>query len=219
MVHHGTVTVAEGTPPVRARSPRAVRPTPEQLDAAILDTAAEVFARHGFAGTSVQQVADAVGYSKTGLLRRFPSKQALYDGVLAHVAACVDDIVATLVAPGAAVADPRTDVLRTVTAAAFDHPGVVVLVLEALRPGTDLPGTEHVDTLAHRLVDQLTVATADPRERLRVLLALQLVATAAALGLDPAHPVPELSAQQVHDVALQAAADVLGGPRGADPAS
>ena len=101
--------------------------------------------------------------------------------------------------------------LRAVTAAAFEHPGVVVLVLEALRPGTDLPGTEHVDAMAHRLVDQLTVRIDDPRERLRVLLALQMVATAAALGLDPAQPVPELSVPQVHDVALHAAAAVLAG--------
>jgi hypothetical protein len=40
-----------------------VRQTSEQIDRAILDTAAHMFASHGYAGTSVQQVADAVGYS------------------------------------------------------------------------------------------------------------------------------------------------------------
>ncbi|MFC3690438.1 TetR/AcrR family transcriptional regulator [Aquipuribacter hungaricus] len=210
------MTVADGIPAVRGRSPRAVRPSPEQLDAAILDAAAEVFARHGFAGTSVQQVADTVGYSKTGLLRRFPSKQALYDGVLGHVSACVEGI---LDGPGAGqglgdgdLAPPRTRaaVLRAVTAAAFQNPGTVVLVLEALRPGSDLPGTDQVEQTTLRLAGQLTAGIDDPQDRLRALLALQLVATAATLALDPGAHVPELSVSQVHDVALQAAGDVVG---------
>ena len=47
--------------------------------------AAGLFARHGFAHTSVQQVADAVGYSKPGLLHRFGSKDALFQAALAEV--------------------------------------------------------------------------------------------------------------------------------------
>lgn len=212
------MTVADGVPAVRGRSPRAVRPSPEQLDAAILDAAAEVFARHGFAGTSVQQVADTVGYSKTGLLRRFPSKQALYDGVLGHVSACVEGILdAPVSGQGLGAGDgelapppTRAAVLRAVTAAAFENPGTVVLVLEALRPGSDLPGTDQVEQTTLRLAGQLTAGIDDPQDRLRALLALQLVATAATLALDPGVHVPELSVSQVHDVALQAAGDVVG---------
>jgi len=43
----------------------------------IVDRAAELLARHGPAYTSLQAVADAVGVSKTTLLRRFPAKAAL----------------------------------------------------------------------------------------------------------------------------------------------
>ena len=43
----------------------------------ILDRAAALFARQGFAKTSVQDVADAVGLSKAGLLHHYPSKDAL----------------------------------------------------------------------------------------------------------------------------------------------
>ena len=210
MVHSTTVTVANGTQPVRARGPRAVRPSPEQLDAAILDTAAEVFARHGFAGTSVQQVADAVGYSKTGLLRRFPSKQALYDGVVDHVAACVDEIARE---PGAAdLVARRSEVLRAVTDVAFANPGTVLLVLEALRQGTDLPGPERLDRLAQGLLTRLTAGVDDPRDALRAVLALQLVANAALLTIEPGLPALQLSASQVHDVALELAGGVLGEP-------
>lgn len=58
------------------------RPTRSELNAEIIDRAAGLFAKHGFAHTALQQIADAVGYSKAGLLHHFPSKQALYDAAL-----------------------------------------------------------------------------------------------------------------------------------------
>ncbi|WP_216330124.1 TetR/AcrR family transcriptional regulator [Rhizobium sp. X9] len=59
-----------------------LRPTKSQIEAEIIDCAAGLFAKHGFSHTSVQQIADTVGYSKTGLLHHFPSKQAIYDAVV-----------------------------------------------------------------------------------------------------------------------------------------
>jgi AcrR family transcriptional regulator len=50
----------------------------QQVDQGILDRAAALFAQHGFAHTSLQSLADAVGLSKAGLLHHFPSKEALY---------------------------------------------------------------------------------------------------------------------------------------------
>src|SRR3954453_1614531 len=58
------------------------RPTKQQIDDEILETPASLFARHGFRETSVQRIADAVGYSKTGLLHRYPSKEALQAAVI-----------------------------------------------------------------------------------------------------------------------------------------
>ncbi|MGS0893947.1 TetR/AcrR family transcriptional regulator [Burkholderia stagnalis] len=59
------------------------KPTKAQIDTEIVDRAAGLFARHGFAHTSLQQIADAVSYTKAGLLYYYPSKQAVYDAVLA----------------------------------------------------------------------------------------------------------------------------------------
>ncbi|MBK6413440.1 TetR/AcrR family transcriptional regulator [Sphingopyxis sp.] len=58
------------------------RQTKAEIDAEILDCAAGIFARHGFSRTSIQQIADALGYSKAGLLHHYPSKKALHDAVL-----------------------------------------------------------------------------------------------------------------------------------------
>ncbi|QKW07585.1 TetR/AcrR family transcriptional regulator [Streptomyces sp. NA04227] len=53
------------------------RPTSAELDAEIVETAARLFTERGYHGTSVQEIANRVGYSKTGLLHRFPSKEHL----------------------------------------------------------------------------------------------------------------------------------------------
>ncbi|MDX3660014.1 helix-turn-helix domain containing protein [Streptomyces sp. ID05-26A] len=67
------------------------KPTKAQIDAEILDRSAALFARHGFANTSLQQIADAVGYTKAGLLHHFPNKDALYRAV---VQSCRDQVAA-----------------------------------------------------------------------------------------------------------------------------
>ena len=57
---------------------QAVEPIPQQ----ILAEATRLFARHGFAGTSLQAIADGVGISKPTLVYHYGSKERLYDAVL-----------------------------------------------------------------------------------------------------------------------------------------
>lgn len=55
-----------------------------------------MFARHGFAHASVQQIADASGHTKPGLLYYYPSKEALFEAVLDALKAQTDKRVAKL---------------------------------------------------------------------------------------------------------------------------
>jgi AcrR family transcriptional regulator len=48
----------------------------------ILRTALDVIARNGYRGTSVRELADAVGLSQAGLLHYFSSKEELFEEVL-----------------------------------------------------------------------------------------------------------------------------------------
>lgn len=107
------------------------RPTKEQIDEEILDCAATLFARHGFRETSVQRIADAVGYSKTGLLHRYPSKESLQDAVVRR---CIAEMRGVAAEVAGLPAGPRRDRAAIITMArnAMARPGFVALLLSSL---------------------------------------------------------------------------------------
>lgn len=178
---------------------RALRPTAEQVDRAIVDAAAAIFASHGYAGTSIQQIADAVGYSKTGLLHRFPSKQALLDAVIARVRDVSEQAMTDAAVVPAGPDRPRA-VIGLITDRTLDNPGIVRFMVESFRPGSAHPGSDEVRELAVRLVGLLDQPLADATQRVRVLLALQLVVNAASLepSFDVAMPREDLRALVVN---------------------
>ena len=174
------------------------RLTREQIDEEIVDAAAALFARYG-ADTSLQRIADAVGYSKTGLLHRFPTKEALQDAVAARwtqalraVAAGVRDLP---VGP-----DRDRAVLAAVVDLALRRPGIVALVVTALMNDT---GALPVD--ADVLFEAFgTDRTADPARSLRIgtaIAGLAVVSVAATRQAEPA---------AIRDPLIDAAFDALG---------
>jgi AcrR family transcriptional regulator len=130
---------------------RAVRPSSEEIDERILDVAAGVFARVGYGQASVQRIADETGYSKTGLLHRFGSKEQLRDAArersLEAIGAAINP--ARTLAPG-----PARD--RVVVTALVDlgmrRPGFFALLQSA---GTEprTADTEWVHHEARELLD------------------------------------------------------------------
>jgi AcrR family transcriptional regulator len=107
------------------------RPTKQEIDDEIVDRAAALFARHGFKETSVQRIADAVGYSKTGLLHRFPTKEALQDAVLqrftAEVKQIADEVRHLPTSP-----DRDRQALGLLADLAIRRPGFIALVLSVI---------------------------------------------------------------------------------------
>ena len=65
---------------------RQVKSRPETLvrRVEILDAAIEIFGNRGFAGGSLQEIADRVGMTHAGVLHHFGSKEQLLIEVLAH---------------------------------------------------------------------------------------------------------------------------------------
>ena len=155
-----------------------MRQTAADIDYAILDVAAGIFAIHGYSHTSVQQVADAVGYSKPGLLHRFGSKEALYRLVLSEVSRTADDIAGVAIAR-ANDPDQALAVLELVTRRALARPGMMRMMLRAFGPAVDDPFSATVRSAGTKLLDALDHPLSTAVERLRVLLALELISTAA----------------------------------------
>ena len=147
----------------------------QQMDVGILDRAAALFARRGFAKTSVQDVADAVGLSKAGLLHHFPSKEALHEAVLASSTGLGQQVVEQVqhLPPGAA-RDHRA--IEALVDLALAHPGMVALLLAPLTQGDDdcaVPAAAGAAALQAFGVDP---ATDDPERVVRVVGALAALA-------------------------------------------
>jgi len=74
-------------------------PTPEPAAeglssrAKILDTAEALFARRGFAGVGLREVAEKVGLGKSSLFHHFPTKLSLYVAVLERILSRIDQRV------------------------------------------------------------------------------------------------------------------------------
>jgi AcrR family transcriptional regulator len=129
----------------------------------ILDRAEELFARRGFAGIGLAEVAEQVGLSKSSLFHHFSSKAQLYAAVMARI---LDRIEAELMRSLADGGGPFRrlerwlDVVIDVLAA---HPNYARLLLRSLFEDDELTGVlpeeqavnatlERIVGAAHRLL-------------------------------------------------------------------
>lgn len=55
-----------------------------RIRAEVIEKATEAFAERGYTGTSMREIATAIGMTQQGLSHHFPSKSALLEAVLAH---------------------------------------------------------------------------------------------------------------------------------------
>jgi AcrR family transcriptional regulator len=154
-----------------------VRPFREQIEDTILDRAAALFARRGFAKTSVQELADAVGLSKAGLLHHFPSKEALHQAVRGQAEALGQRV---LDQAGDLPQGPARDrhVLEFLVDVALAHSGLVALLLAPLTQGEQQSAIAEVDAAGAAALQAFGVDPgAQPGERtIRVVGSLTALA-------------------------------------------
>lgn len=186
-----------------------MRQSAAEIDHAILDVAARIFAIHGFAHTSVQQIADAVGYSKPGLLHRFGSKEALHRAVLSEVEETIQDVVTQAVARQGEP-DQVRHVLDKLVQRALDRPGMVQMMLRAFEPRSKEPGVDAIHAAGFRLVDILDPGSPSTEQRLRVVLALRLVASAATAQLPHSDNRLQVEREKLHPLLVEIASGVIG---------
>ncbi|PPK97616.1 AcrR family transcriptional regulator [Kineococcus xinjiangensis] len=156
----------------------------QQIDAEIVEAAAALIAQHGYEQTSLQRIADAVGYSKTGLLHRFPSKEALLDAVAESCSSTVDEVLAAVEGMPAG-AERDAAVVGRLVELAVGRPGFVSLFMGL---STTLAGTtagRRMADVPERLFAAFAVAPDAPLpRRLSVLGALGALAVTAMAPLE-----------------------------------
>ncbi len=158
-------------------------------------TALEQFASVGFVGTSLQQIADAAGYSKSSVLYHFASKEALLDEVLAPAVDRLEAILERfLAAPETALSRSRfvNDFIDFILEFRLElH--TFINQSQSLR---GIPVIDRAGVLIVRLSDTLCHGEASTEDRIRFGIALggaayTLVAGMTFLGEEIA-PVEEV---------------------------
>lgn len=179
------------------------------IDEQILDIAAGLFAVHGFERTSLKQVADAAGYSKTGLLHRFPSKQALLDAVRALVLRKLDELES---ATTDAVIGGKRDAVAAIVEGAMDYPGLVQFLVDEIQTAdatTAGCGATNDSELKKRGMAILGLfAGPNPtrEQEFRTILALEMICTGVVVGASEEHGLPR---ERLVPVLLDVAGHVL----------
>jgi AcrR family transcriptional regulator len=96
----------------------------------ILEAAAKLFARHGYAGTDTQLLADELGVGKGTLYRYFPSKEKLFlaavDRVMRKLRCQIDSVIADIQDP----LDQMAEAIRAYLAFFADNPEYVELIIQ-----------------------------------------------------------------------------------------
>jgi len=123
----------------------------------ILDTAESLFARRGFEGVGLREVARLAGLSKSALFHHFPSKVELYAAVLERILGDLLDAIADLPATGGAVRRLRA-LVESIIGAFAASPTRAPLLLRTLFEGSVLDAHE-TPTADARLARILGTAT------------------------------------------------------------
>jgi AcrR family transcriptional regulator len=139
-----------------ARTPKAPLEGPGSREK-ILDVAEALFARRGFAGVGLREVADLVGLGKSSLFHHFRGKVQLYLEVLLRVLGRIDERMRpALAAPGAPL-DRLDRGIDALIDALAEHPATARLLLRGLVEDEAFPadlGPEG-DTVERRIAQLL----------------------------------------------------------------
>nr|WP_244960790.1 TetR/AcrR family transcriptional regulator [Pseudoclavibacter chungangensis] len=134
----------------------------------------QLFARHGYEATSLQDVADAVGYTKANVLYHFGSKQGLFD---AAVGPGVEDFERLI---GRLRADPHLrdpdHIARVFVEFLFDHLDEVDLFINRASTLAEQPLVRRANELIDGLVELSLGAAPDSDRQLRIDIAFSGVA-------------------------------------------
>src|SRR5262245_7514794 len=121
----------------------------------ILDAAEALFAKRGYAGIGLREVAEVVGLGKSSLFHHFRNKPQLYAAVAARILIRIEErLMRTLAAGG----DPMTRLERWLDALIdllAENPSWARLLLRSLFEDDDLPGDTPEELEGRATIDRI----------------------------------------------------------------
>ena len=121
----------------------------------ILDAAEDLFARRGYTGIGMREVADTAGLGKSSLFHHFKSKAELYAAVVGRILNLLDLRTTAALAAGG---DPSARFDRWIDALIdtfAEHPTSARLLLRSLFEDDELAGTSEEEQQADRTLKRL----------------------------------------------------------------
>ncbi|MAT93221.1 MAG: hypothetical protein CME59_11540 [Halioglobus sp.] len=125
----------------------------ERTAGRILDVAEDLFARQGYEGTSLRQIARGAGIKEPGLYNHFAGKQALYEAVLHRALNPMAEAMAGQIESASRLRD-YTDLPSVMTDLLLRHPQMAALFQQALQGDRESVGNQLVTQWLETLFQQ-----------------------------------------------------------------
>jgi len=150
----------------------------QRTAARILDVAEELFARQGYDGTSLRQIADGAGIREPGLYNHFSSKQGLYEAVLHRALNPMAEALAGHL-EGTAGLRAYTDLPSLMTDLLLEHPRIAALFQQAMQGDAEATGNRLVmgwlEHLFSQGIENMEVGNEELRQE-RATMAINVIA-------------------------------------------
>ncbi|MFT4614154.1 MAG: AcrR family transcriptional regulator [Bacteroidia bacterium] len=138
--------------PTEAKKP-ARQTKGERTALRIMDVAEDLFATHGYEGTSLRQIASGAGIKEPGLYNHFAGKQALYEAVLHRALNPMAEALSQHM-EGASQLRDYTDLPGVMTDLLWEHPQMAALFQQSMQGDRDSVGNQLVSAWLERLFEQ-----------------------------------------------------------------
>lgn len=119
----------------------------------LMDVAENLFARQGYEGTTLRQIADGAGLQEPGIYNHFGGKQALYEAVLHRALNPLAQAMTDHLETADDVRD-FTDLPAVMTDLLLDHPQMAALFQQSLQGDESSLGAQLVQAWLERLFRQ-----------------------------------------------------------------
>ncbi|MFB2580557.1 TetR/AcrR family transcriptional regulator [Herbiconiux sp. P15] len=153
-------------------------PTPHPIARPQTDVAAEIraialemFAEHGYTGTSLQQIADAAGYSKSSVLYHFRSKESLFEEALAPSVAEIEGFLDSIVEK-ATSDDLRGQFTADFVDLLLAHRLAAHIIINQGQTLSDIPTVDRARGLIERIGQSFMSDLPSTKQRIRLGVAL-----------------------------------------------